>query len=652
MVSCNHRRKKTFKNTNHTIRRITMKTMMNNTIAKRTRKILAVSLTALVMTGTFAPMISAEETAPNVIDEITTIADVAAVEEAVTAIGTQDAAENSPENEALLFEQAPENTEALEPNAPTAEETAQMREESNKKAILENKYRELQNQIRELEQSLTEVVPENPDAPTADEIAAIRELNNQKQTLREMKREYERLYFEIYGQELSPEETTTDPAPTEETLPTPTPGEEEPPVTPTEETPAPTTDETPEDNKNVTTEVQGDIVIITETITNDDGTTLVIRTMTNTVTCTTTTTIAKYDADGKLIIEEPENKETPTDVKDEPKTDDTTTDDNKDQKKSEDDSEEDSWLGSLVKDTLDKIVDKGIDKGLDWVFDNFLGGKDGDSGWMGIVKKLPWDQVCKTVCNVIDSSLGGDGSGNNGQYSMADIEKAFADAYARAEQNNGGAGKTVTTTETNGVYNTITIMKQNDDGTTTIIQIITNLETEKQTTRTTILDENGYPVPTDTAEEPKTAEESKAAVDVLTPKTVVENKTYSDANSRTTINSVKKIGEDGIVTITRETEQYFSDGGNVKKTVEITETRNADGTITTEVVEKTSSKIAKTVYGKVIGYTVSNNSWSNRFTETEEAYKARMEKEAAEEANYGMLDSFDSYELDVDGNRI
>ena len=505
-------------------------------------------------------------------------------------------ADTTPIAEAFTSDAITETTDA-----PTSEEIAAMRTRSNKNAVKENKMRELERLLNSMNGDDEDSIPINPDAPTEEEIAAIREQNAKKQEREEMTREYERLKAELYGENE------------------------------TAELPADETDGT-SDNTTSVKEVINGVVIITDTTANEDGTKTVVRTMTDLASGKTTATVTKYDADGNIIIDETagetkenseQEKKTEEPGNDQKKEEEKKEEDKKEEDKKDDEKEEDSWLGNILKDGLGKLIDKGIDKGLDYVFDNLLGG--GDDGWMGIVKKLPWDQVCKTVCNIVDSSLGGDGSGNNGRYSISDIEKAFSAAYARAQEN----GVLTTTSETNGKYNIITNRVVNPDGTKVITQIITDLETLEKKVNVTRFDKDGNLVSDE--------EEKQVKLDALVPGTKTEKKEYSSDSRNTIIDTTTDVKDEKTAVITKEFKQYANDGSSVLKTVEITEVRNEDGTITTTKNEKTSSRMADYVRGRKVGYIKDETDITLTFTETAEEYIARMEKEQQEESQYGTL---------------
>ena len=542
-----------------------------------TQKTIASALAAIVMAGTFGTIAYADNeiTSPEV--EYVSISDEGINYQLDPSAGAE---------------------ESVNPDAPTSEEIAAMRTRSNKNAVKENRLRALENILNTSDDD-ADILPVNPDAPTEEEIAAIRAQNEKKQQFEEVKREYERLKAELYGEEedgiVKGDGTVLDAGNTEETG-TPvdvTEGGDEDPAN------EPAADETPAENPNTTREkeVIGDVVIITDTILNDDGTKTVVTTVINSVSGTSTTTTSKYDADGKLIVEEPENKpeNKPTD---ENKPDDKSNDggDNggdsgKDDKKNSDDGgdEEDGWFTSLLKDGVDKLVDKGIDKGLDYVFDNLLGG---DDGWMGIVKKLPWDKVCGTVCNVIDSSLGGDGSGNNGKYSMEEISAAFAAAYQRAESQPAAAASADLISET------------------------------------------------------------KATLPDLKVGNTVEHKLYSSSSASTSIDTKTTVKNENMATSTTELKQHRSDGSSIVITTEITEIRNSDGTVTTQKRVITNSRLADYVRGKKIGYVTDNTDITLTFVETPEEYLARIDKEQQEEAQYGTLSIHSLYNVDENGKRI
>ena len=632
-----------------------LNTTSGGSIMKTTRTItmrtIAATIAALSMMSTFTVAASADEIIglPQDTQIYTTELGTDIWPDELTA---PEASEQNTTDRTSVVSSTEVTEEYVNPDAPTAEEIANMRNQSNKNAVKENRLRTLENLLHNMDEE-PEIVPANPDAPTEEEIAAIREQNNRKQQRSEMQREYDRLKAELGNEDnggiakgdgaiLDGGDTgnTNEPVkPVDDTTNENGGNEEEVP-----------TEETPTENTNTSreTEVVGDTVIITESTINEDGTKTIVTTVINTVSGTKTVAISKYDANGRLIVNETD--ETPETKPEDKTTDDKNTDDKNnedgndkkdDNKDNDNNDEEDSWFTKLLKDGIDKVIDKGIDKGLDYVFDDLLGG--GDNGWMGIVKKLPWDKVCGTVCNVIDSSLGGDGSGNNGQYSMDEIAAAFTAAYQRADSATLTSG---TTNENFGNFNIITTTVSNPDGTKTITQIITNLETMEKTTRVITIDKDGKEI----VEEQ--AEKAQETLPALTVGSTVEMKKYSSDSANTSIETRTDVKDENTAVITKEFRQYSSDGSSVVTKTEITEIRNADGTVTTTKRVITDSRMANYVRGKKIGYINDNTDITLNFHETAEEYLARIEKEKQEEAQYGTLSSHTKYNVDENGNRI
>ena len=494
--------------------------------------------------------------------------------------------------------------------------------------------------------------PQTPAAPktysnaayipgTEEYIQRIRDLNNDKGAEENREREAYRALWEKEHPET--EETPEDPTdgdepqnPTDGDAPqNPTDGDEpqnptggdqpETPQNPVNTSPTETTI-TMADGTVITskTEINGDIITITKTTTKSDGTVITTVDTINTKTNETTTNTSVDESgkkggnggtDGTAPDDKPAGEPPAKDPKTDPKDDDNSDKGNKDDKgDKDDDSDLLDKLGNGLVDAFNSGLSKLADKGVDYLFDQVLGG--GDNSWMGIIKKLPWDKVCSTVCNAVDKSLGGDGSGNNGTYTNEQIIEMFEQSYGRALTGKNGKVQSSPVVDTKyqvtGNFYIVTTTIANPDGSRQITTVWTDMTSNKQTTQINKFDANGNLV--------------DSSLDVKDP-------------------NAPKTGAATYGTVV-ETVETLCKGTSYTTTTK--EVRNADGTITTTITTTVCTGVEYKDGRKIVTGT-STDLPVKTFTETPEQYKARK---AGVNTKDSEIVSYEKYSFDADGNKI